>query len=192
MPLYVTSLRKSWDIPGITRRKWSNTFYVNAPSAAAAAAALVTAWNTTLRAAATDRVFAYEVYATDLVEGTTDYALQAIAPGSQRGQIPYQTSAEPYDPIVCASVTIPVPGSRPSRKYWRPGLNETDVIGGQALAPALVEAIRTAFNDLIGEFDAIWYDVDGQEWQTPVTVRYTRRRLGRESAENLPSPPPFG
>lgn len=191
MTLYHTSLRLSWDIVGITRRKWSNSFYVEAANSAAAAAVVVGLWVNALRGGARERVFAYEVYATDLLEGTTDYTVQAVPEGSQRGTL-VTGVGEAYEPKTCVSVTIPVAASRPSRKFWRPGLYEGDVIAGQTLDTALVSSVQTAWGEALFLGEGVLRDPDGQAWGTSAVYRLSSRRFGRESAENLPVPPPLG
>lgn len=189
MALYQTALRMSHDMAGTTRRKWSNVFFFDAPNAEAAAAAGIGLWSGYLRAAAAFDIFCYEVYATSLAALDEDYAVQTMTVGLERGQLPLG-AGEPYDFTVCASVTIRASSGRPSRKFWRPGFREGDIVGGQTINSSLVTAIEAAFNDALLNTPLV--DPDGQALQAPVVVRYSRRKLGRESAENLPSPPAVG
>lgn len=186
MPLYSVSLRQSWDITQAPRRKWSNTFFFDAPNATAAAAAGVGLWTGFLRNAARSIVFCYEVYATSVLEGDDDYFVQPMTAGLERGTLT-PPAGEEYDPVVCASVTIRASSGRPSRKYWRPGLREADVVQGTTLVPAVVAAVEAAFNDALANVPLV--DPDGQTLIAPVVVRYSRRKFGRESTENLPSVP---
>ena len=189
MALYHVSLRQSHDLANTTRRKWSNSFFVEAPSAAAAAAWGVGLWEGYLRQAVRERVWCYEVYATSVIEGDDDYIVQGVPPGSQRGQLP-AGSGEPYGKEYCVSVTIPAVAGRPSRKFWRPGLTEGDITNGENLSLGLVNTIESVFNSALGAVAML--DPDGQTLVGPVRARLSIRRLGRESGENLPAPPPLG
>lgn len=186
MAIYSVQLRQSHDVPGITRRKWSNVVFFDAPNANAAAAAGVGLWQAYLRNAVRVSVFCYEVYATSLLSGDDDYTVQTVPNADQRGTIAVG-AGEPYDPTVCVSVTIRASAGRPSRKFWRPGLWEGDVQSGQAISPALVALVEAAWNNALGAVAMV--DPDGQALSAPVVARYSRRQLGRESAENLPAPP---
>lgn len=187
MPLYSVSFRLSWDIPGTNRRKWSNVFFKDAPTAVAAAAWGVGSWVQDLRNAARDRVFCYEVYATSVAPGDDDYTVQAVPVDSQRGTLP-APETDPYWPQTCLSVTMQAEAGRPSRKFWRVGLFEGDVTGGQTVTPGLVAAVTDVFNLFLE--NSLPQDPDGQALQVGAQVRLTSRQFGRESGENLPSPPP--
>jgi hypothetical protein len=189
MPLYSVSLRQSWDIVGTNRRKWSNVFFKEAPNATAAAAWGVGAWVADLRNASRTACFCYEVYATSVTEGDDDYAVQTVPQGSSRGSIG-TPGTDAYFAPVCISVTIQAESGRPSRKFWRPGLFEGDISGGQTVVPTLIQAIEGAFSFFVE--NAVPADPDGQILQGGVVARLTRRNFGRESTENLPQPPPQG
>lgn len=189
MAIFLVSLRQSHDMQGQTRRKWSNTFFVDAPNAAAAAAWGVALWQGYLREAVRERVWCYEVYATSLQEGDDSYAVQGVPEAQQRGTLP-AGSGEPYGREYCVSVTIPAEEGRPSRKFWRPGLTEGDITNGETISLNLVNTIEYVFNSALSEVSAV--DPDGQALTGPVRARLSLRRLGRESAENLPAPPPLG
>lgn len=189
MALYSVSIRQSWDIPGINRRKWSNVVFIDAPNADAAAAAGIGLWEVHLRNAARTNVFCYEVYATSVTQGDDDYAVQVTPEAFSRGTLPIG-NGEPYAPKNCLSVTLRAVAGRPSRKFWRPGLWEGDVVAGQAVGAALVAAVETAWSGVLAE--NIVRDPDNQALIGAPLVRFTSRAFGRESAENLPSPPPAG
>lgn len=191
MTLYQCSLRQSSDKPGTVPRKWSNTFFIDAASAVQAAAAMVGLWQGYLRNACFNRVFAYEVYATDLAQGTDDYAIQAIPAGSQRGTLD-DGGMEAYLAKACLAVTLSVTGSRPSRKFWRVGLTEGMVINGVSVDLAIVEEIRDAWALLFLEQDGVLRDPDGQPLTGVQSIRLTTREFGRESTNLVPTPPPFG
>lgn len=189
MAIYIVSLQQSHDMPAQTRRKWSNVFHVDAPNAAAAAAWGVGLWTGYLRDAVRERVWCYEVYATSQVSGDDDYIVQGVQEAQQRGTLP-AGSGEPYGREYCIAVTIPAAQGRPSRKFWRPGLTEGDITNGETISLSLVNTIEYVFNGALENVDAV--DPDGQALVGPVRARLSLRRLGRESAENLPAPPPLG
>lgn len=189
MALFSIAIKQSWDTAGITRRKWSNVFFADAPNADAAAALGVNLWTTYLRGAARTTVFAYEVYATSLLQGDDVYKIQSVPAAQSRGTLAIP-SGEAYAPKNCLSITIPASQGRPSRKYWRPGLWESDVVAGQAVNSTLVQAVESAFNSML--VTELLVDPDGQPLTGQVVARFTSRAFGRESAENVPLPPPQG
>lgn len=191
MPLYRVAWRQAHDATFATRRRWSNVLYTNAPSSVAAAAAGVVAWETWLRNAQSQTIFCYEVYATDLTVGTEDYTVQAVPSGLQRGSIAPNTG-ERYMPKVCSAVTLNVPGSRPSRKFWRMDLRESDITEGTILNVNYINGITAAFNALLGDVAAIWTDPDGQVLTSTGRIRLTTREFGRESTVDVPQPPAVG
>jgi hypothetical protein len=191
MALYKVALRKAHDVTWPQRRKWSTTFYVSAESAVSAATTIVNAWDDHLKGATRNNVFAYEVYATSVTEGDADYNIQTVPAGIQRGTAG-AGSGELYRPDVCVSVTIPVAGSRPSRKFWRWGLTEGDISNGVALGGGIPEAIAGAFNAMLTELSGVLVDPDGQALQSGVVLRLTRRSFGRLAGLNLPEPPAVG
>lgn len=190
MPLYKASLRMATDMPGQPARKWSNTYFWDAASAFVAADATRNLWNGFLKGVSRERVYCYEVYATDLAEGTTDYVVLPIAPGDQRGTLPLPAS-DPYMPKVCVAVELLVNGSRPSRKFFRPGLTEADIAAGVTLDSTLAAAIADAFGDAAEGFSGL-RDVDNQPIFGVGKVRLTTREFGRESTNLVPTPPPLG
>lgn len=191
MALYKVSWRKSWDTANIARRKWSTTIYIEAASSVAAAAAGVGMWVSFLRQACRNTVFCYEVYATDLVPGTSDYTVQGVPAGSQRGTLALTGLGEPYLPKACISVTIPVTGSRPSRKFWRPGLFEADVVNGEGLLTTIGDVVKAQWDAALAAASSL-RDPDNELLTANVTVRLTTREFGRESTNLPPEPPPVG
>jgi hypothetical protein len=191
MPLYKTALRLAHDVTWPQRRKWSTTFFVQAESALSAATTIVNAWDDHLGGATRNNIFAYEVYATSATEGDADYHIQTVPVGIQRGTAG-AGSGELYRPDVCVSVTIPVAGSRPSRKFWRWGLTEGDVTNGVVLAGGIPEAIVGAFDAMLTELAGVLVDPDGQALQSGVVLRLTRRSFGRLAGLAVPEPPAVG
>jgi hypothetical protein len=191
MPLYKTALRMAHDASWPQRRKWSTTFFVNTSAATVAAASMVGAWIAYLHLAARDNIFAYEVYATDLNPATEDFAVQPIPSSDQRGSIGGGTS-QPYLAKACVNQRLNVLSSRPSFKFWRPGLLEEDVLNGVDVGPAMLTAISTAFSAMIEDFEGSLVDPDGQVLSSPGKQTLTTREFGRYAGNDLPLPPPVG
>ena len=191
MALYKTALRMAHDTTWSNRRKWSTTFYLEAASSAAAAAAMVGAWSLTLRNATDASVFAYEVYATDLVPGTSDYTVQPIVQSQQRG-VRASPGGEKYLLKACIAVTLAVPNSRPSRKFWRMGLHEADVFNGVVVDPAVAALVQSWFNELVSELAITILDPDGQPVTGVQKTYLTTREFGRYAGNEVPDPPPVG
>lgn len=192
MTLYRVALRMAHDNSWLDRRKWSNTFFVEAANAPAAAAAIAVAWDSELKAAAHTTVFAYEAYASDTAEGTDDYAVVAIPPSEQRGTISPPSDSEIYLPKVCVAVTLSAAAGRPSRKFWRPGLYEGNVFQGRQLDSTLSTAINAAFGAFITLMGSSLRDPDGQAITGVSRIRLTTRSFGRTASVDLPDPPPVG
>lgn len=192
MPIYKVSLRKAHDASWPDRRKWSNTFYLNTANAAAAASAMVVAWVDYLRDAVRTTVFAYSVFASSIAEGDSDFIENSIPVELQRGTFVPDgvTAGEPYLLKACSSVKILVAGSRASRKFWRPGLYEGDIVSGRALVAPFAARIVSQFNTMIGDGGGIWVDPDNEPYAQGVTQRVTTREFGREASIDVPEAPP--
>lgn len=190
MALFRVSLRQGHGGTTATY-KWSNIFYVNMPDALSAALWGVSLWGSYLRFAAKTQVWCYQTYATDLVPGTDNFAVASPDPEFQRGTIVQDISDE-YHPNIALAVTLVVPSSRPSRKFWRPGLQEVDIINGTAVEAGLVSTIGSQFAQAILNLDPPMLDPDSQQISNLGTIKLTTRRLGREAFSELPTPPPLG
>ena len=191
MPLYQVSWRQAHDVTFPTRRKWSNVLYLDAPTALSAAAAGVVGWEAFLRNAQTTTVFCYEVYARDLNPLTDDYAVQPVPAGFQRGTLP-PNSGERYLPKVCLALTLQATAGRPSRKFWRVDIRESDVVEGQSFNPTFLTSIVEAWNDFLDTETAGWKDPDNQPLLSVARTRLTTREFGRESTVDVPLAPPVG
>jgi hypothetical protein len=152
---------------------------------------MVGAWIAYLNAAARSVVFAYEAYATDLNPATEDFAVQPIPLANQRGLIA-TGNEERYLAKACINQRLNVASSRPSFKFWRPGLVEGDVNNGVDVSPTLLTAISTAFSAMIEDFEGSLVDPDGQVISTPGKQTLTTREFGRYAGNELPLPPPVG
>lgn len=188
MPLFRVSLRFASDISGHPPRKWSNTLFANDATPLAAASRGVSLWTGALRSGARERVWCYQVYATDLAPLTDNYHVYDVEPGAQRGSLP-TPAGEPYLPKACVAVALPVSGSRPSRKFWRPGLYEGDVTNGVTLSVSLADAIRDAWGTGLAADEGYWLDPDGEQYGFLPQLRLTTREYGREATANVPVPP---
>lgn len=191
MALFKTALRLAHDTTWPQRRKWSTTFYMDVADAETAAAEGVNAWEDYLRGCTRSNIFCYEVYATSVTEGDSLYHIATVPTGISRGTAG-AGSGELYRPDVCVSVTIPVAGSRPSRKFWRWGLTEGDVTNGVALAGGISDAIVNGFDPLLTDRPTVFVDPQGQRLLPGVVLRLTRRSFGRLAGMNLPEPPAVG
>ncbi len=198
MPRYRVAFRQAIEFNGAVLRKWSNTINITAATAIAAATQAVNAWKFQLRGAARDYVFCYEVYATDITAGgagtpaTQDFHTQALDPGDQRGTYATNRASDQlYWRDTCVVVELPVPGGRPDRKFWRPGLIEADFnSAGVFDNTALVAAIETRWSNVCANYDVV--DGDGSALTTANVKRVTARRMGRTQGFDLPTAPPLG
>jgi hypothetical protein len=192
MPLFQVNLRFASDIQGQPARKWSNTFYMNGADTLTTAANGVDLWENYLRPTCRERVWCYEVYVRDLVAGTDVFITVPIPEANQRGTQPTPASTEPYLPKACIAVTLAVSGSRPSRKFYRVGLYETDVVFGTNVLDGIKTAITTAFDAWFLDNPGILRDPDDQPLLTVSKMALTTREFGRTSTADVPLPPPFG
>lgn len=193
MAHFLAYLRQAWDIPGATARRWSNVFHLNSTDLAAATADAQALWINYLRAAARERVYCYETYVTSFAALDEVFNVTAVPEGSQRGSlVTPSTGADPYLSKACVAVTLNVSGSRPSRKFWRPGIYEGDITNGQSVGATLAAAIQGAFDNAIADLGANLTDPQGAPFTGVGRLRLTTREFGRESTADVPLPPPFG
>lgn len=197
MPLYAVSLRQARDRSGQTLYKWSNRFFTDAPNALNAATRGAIWWESALREASRSDCWCYEVYATDVTPPdaggtptTADYATIPVPSGVRRGNLTTQSS-EPhaYWRDMAIIVELRVLGSRPDRKFWRPGFQEADFgFTGAFENTNLAGAVLAAFTDALdlGE----WRSGDGEPVASISVRRVVTRRLGRLAFIDLPPPPP--
>lgn len=188
MPLYKVALRKAIGAP--FTRKWSNTYYVDRVDLAAAAEAALLLWTEGERLFHSEGVYCYERYI-NLVGDPPGSPGNVFGMGSgiQRGALTGWNPAQALPLFNVVRVDFGVLGSRPSRKFYRLGLQETSIENGQLLA-----AYNTLITDTCGNMAAASYtvDVDGESWVSAVVKGITSRRLGRDSAVDVPVGPAFG
>lgn len=171
------------------RRKWSTTFYLNAANAAAAAAALVSAYVANLRPATDQTIFAYEVYATSALEGDDDYTVVSVPPSQQRGTLAVGSRGELYLTKAVVTTDLRAVAGRPSRKFWRMGLREGDVVSGAELQGYAVAEVQEAFDNFIIQLDGVLVDPDGQAINAVGKIRLSTREFGRTAGADVPAPP---
>lgn len=192
MPQFFIQLRQATDEGGATLYKWSNTFYIIADEVEGAAELGEQLWVDHLRDASFDSAWLYQVYARDLAEDTDIFTTLTADPATARGSISAGVGSERYLRAAVASVTIPVSGSRPSRKFWRPPLYEGVVVGGVSISTTITDAIKTAFDNAISAFAGDLVDPQGQPLNVGAVIRLGVRRLGDEATADLPAAPPVG
>lgn len=164
--------------------KWSNVFFVDAASATAACDYAITLWDSHWRQAHSATAFMYEVYASDLLSTTVDYAIKphALTP-SIFGAVAASGDLMPL--FVVARVDLNVTNSRPSRKYVRGpyyegGVN-TDNLTGTSLT-----GLQTAANGVVGSGIR---DESGAVITSATLKGITSRRLGKFAYVGVPGKP---
>lgn len=186
MPLYLVQTRKATQLYG--GRKWSNQYFHQASTVTAALAWAYSVWVSLEKPFHYDDVYCYEVYVNDTSDapysvGYTDPIVHVDAFGS----LASGSAGQKAPTFVVARVDFPVTASRPSRKFYRPVLRETDFDGDQ-LSTGFTSVLATALANLgtIGGF----YDVDGQVWLGTFSVKgITSRRMGKAAALGVPPAP---
>lgn len=188
MTLFRLSLRQARVLGTSVDYKWATTFYYDTSDALTAAEDGVQMWVDYLRDAARDDVFAYEVYATDLAPATDNFAVVPVPAANAYGTLDSANDSH-YHRDICIAVTLAVAASRPSRKFWRPGLGEADFgVDGHLNAPALVSAIGDAFAALLGFYTGL-KDPDGQDFLGGVNMKESNRRIRKSQFVDLPALP---
>lgn len=190
MPLFLCALRQAHDLSFANRKKWSTTFWVNGSSPVDTAALVAALWQTDLRSAAHAGVFAYEVYSHDATPGSDIFATVGIPESGQRGTFAASSDAEKYFLSACVRVPLRTLTGRPSFKFWRPGLEEGDVVQGVAVTPGLSDAVIAAFGGALENAEGALVDPDGQVLTAVNNVRLTNRKFGRYASNDLPAAPP--
>jgi len=195
MTLYRATLRQA--LGGGTSPdayKWSNVWYVEASDPESAGELLAGDWVDILRVHASVLCYAYEVYVSDLLPGTTAFTTVPIAPGSQRGLGTGMTGdgTDLYNPNICLRVDLPVSGGFASRKWHRCGLNEAAVAPG-----GLIMSNTTWQSQIVADYAAMASqahirDESGNAFTGATLVGLRPKRLGKFARFELPVPPAFG
>ena len=192
MPLFKTALRFAHDTTWPSRRKWTTTFFQTADNPAVAADLMLEAWADLLRPAVASDIFCYEVYCTDTAEGTDNYTVVSVSPGSQRGTFNNTGAGERYLPQAVVTITLAVANSRPSRKFWRFGLREGNINNGEGLSTDVLTEVTDAFSSFIGAPGLGLCDPDGQPLVSVAKLRLGTREFGRTAGADVPQPPAVG
>lgn len=188
MPLYKVALRKAIGAP--FTRKWSNTYYVDRLDIGEAAAAALELWTDGERLFHSEGVYCYERYINLVGDPPgSPGSVYSVPPGIQRGALTGWNPAQALPLFNVVRVDFGVLNSRPSRKFYRLGLQEASIENAALLAP-----YATLILDTCGEMAAMPFtvDVDGESWVSAVVKGITSRRLGRDSAVDVPVGPAFG
>lgn len=183
MALFRLVVRKAINISGAVY-KWSNIYFVDRASAQDAAATMGPAvWNRERGFHSTD-AFAYEAYASDLVPNTSNYAIVPIT-ANQHGL--WSASGDLLPSFCALRVDITISGpSRPSRKFYRIPLRETDWTGS-GISTGLAAAVDSGVASLVALPEL--RDESGNQVSSFVVRNVTSRRLGRHASEDVPTNP---
>lgn len=185
MGLYKVLLRKAVNDAG-GAFKWSNSYYVETLSSLTAAATGIQIWQEAESLFHRGRVFCYEVYASSVLSGDTDYHIEAVAPGDQPGLFAGAGDQLPLFNVVRVDLNTAA-GGRPSRKFYRPTLEEGDQTNGIITNAALVTAIQNAMVLLEGIGGV--RDESGNSFSSATIKGITSRRLGKFAAVAVPPAP---
>lgn len=192
MSLWKAQIKKAINSSGLAY-KWSNTYFVEAETATEALSAAANIWLNGERLFHNQLAFAYEFYVNNTADphftpGTVGTVLPEVRRGLRPATVLDVPQVLPSFNVV--RVDYPVPASRPSRKFYRVPLLESDV-SDQQVSVALAEDLQEGAN-YIASLPAI-RDPDGQPYGgVGVNRGITSRRLGREAALAVPTGPAFG
>jgi len=186
MALFLVELRKATQLYG--GRKWSNRYFMEAPDSDTALTDGLTLWQQVESEFHYDDCYCYEIYCNQQGDAPFSIGFTAAVPGvSAYGVLVSASAGQKAPTFVVARVDLPVVASRPSRKFYRGPLRETD-FDGDTIGGTYVTALTTGLNNL-DNFENL-RDVDGQNWTTTYVIRgITSRRMGKTSAIDVPSPP---
>lgn len=165
--------------------KWSNVFYTDQPTVQAAAAWGIGLWDTAWRLAHSTQTFCYEVYASDLVEGTDVYTTVAhdLNPNIFGAKVP---AGELMPSWNVARMDINTPSGRPSRKFIRGPWGENDITYDSFTSGAQ-NALQNAGAALFTYGGA--FDEDGQPFTGFALRGVSAKRLGKLAGLAVPSKP---
>lgn len=186
MPLFLVQTRKATQLYG--GRKWSNQYFTNKSTVTAALAWGYSVWVSMEKAFHYDDIYCYEIYVNEV--GDAPYSVgytDAVVAADAYGTLSASAAGQKSQTFVTLRVDFPVTASRPSRKFYRPVLRESDYDGDN-----LSGAFATIVNAALGNIPSIggFYDVDGQVWIGSWTLRgLTSRRMGKLAALAVPSAP---
>lgn len=186
MPLYLCQTRKATQLYG--GRKWSNQYFHVASTVTDALTWTASVWANIERAFHYDDIYCYEAYVNQV--GDAPYSIgytQPIELAQTYGSLAAASAGQKAPTFVVMRVDFPVTASRPSRKFYRPVLRESD-FDGDTLGTAIQSAANTALANVgtIGGF----YDIDSQVWIGSHIIKgVTSRRMGKLAALGVPPSP---
>lgn len=183
MPLHRVTIRKAISGSSGLNFKWSNVYYVEATGPTNAVGIGSGIWTRERNFHHTD-TFCYQIYASDLVPNTINFAYGAPTAALQFGT--YAGAGEWYTDFTCVRVDLFVPNSRSSRKFYRPPFREGDIANGLTLAPAFLAALTTGM-DQIRALPEL-RDESGNPITGWANMGITSKRLGRDARHDIPSP----
>lgn len=192
MSLWKLTIKKAVNTGGLAY-KWSNTYFAEAATATEALSTAASIWINGERLFHNQLAFAYEFYVNNTADppftpGTVGTVLPEVRRGIRPANLVDVPQVMPAFNVL--RVDFPVPVSRPSRKFYRIPLLETDVTS-QQITVDLAEDVQEGVN-YIASLPAI-RDPDGQPFGgTGINRGITSRRLGREAALAVPVGPAFG
>ncbi len=192
MPLFLVETRKAVNTNGIAY-KWSNRYFVDAPSISGALTFGQNFWTVAERTFHNALAFCYQIYANNTEDPpNTPGSIASVAEGVQRGARSAVASSTgqllpAWNVVRC---DFAVANSRPSRKFYRIPLLEADITNGEIDADLLTDIVAGA-STLANA--AEMRDVDGEAFTGDLgIIAITSRRLGKFAKTNVPAGPAFG
>lgn len=192
MALYSISVRKAINTNGVVY-KWSNRYYGQVTSTFQALELGQAIWESGERLFHNALAFCYEIYVNNMEDppftpGTTGAIPVGIQRGARTAIATDTTQLLPSFNVL--RVDFPVVASRPSRKFYRIPLLESDMTSAN-ISTALGSSLQAGVN-AIAAFPLI-RDPDNQGYSSVGIYKgVTSRRIGREAAVAVPGGPPFG
>jgi len=186
MPLFKVSVRKAVNDAG-GAFKWSNSYYVQTDTPGAAAVLGRAIWVNAEAVFHRSRVFCYEVYATTVAPGDNSYVILPTPEADQPGQIAGAGDQLPLFNVIRVDLPTVLPG-RPSRKFYRPTLEEGDQTNGILTNATLLAALNAGLTYLWEEIPEL--ADESNNLFNGYTIRgITSRRLGKFASVAVPPAP---
>lgn len=167
--------------------KWSNTYYAETLSLTTALVVGANIWANGERLFHRSRVYCYEIYASTVTPGDGLFDRYAVVEGDQRGSFAGAGDQLPLFNVVRVDLTV-AGGGRPSRKFYRPTLEEGDQTNGIITNATWLTALSNGLTYIVGLPEV--RDESGNDLNGFSQRGITSRRLGREAGLGVPAPPP--
>lgn len=192
MPLFSISTRKAVNTSGIAY-KWSNRYFSVANTADQALQFGLNYWNVAERTFHNQLAYCYQIYVNNVEDAPNTPGQVANVPIQDQRGFRAATALSINNLLPAWNVVrvdFAVQGSRPSRKFYRIPLLESDITFAQIDADLLGDILNGCNTLAVA---AEMRDVDGEAFTGDLgTIALTSRRLGREASFNVPSAPAFG